>query len=336
MKMQNKYFEQIESALNDLRKSPLPLAGEYAFRDLDKEIFAGHLLKISVNHDRMPSLWIGSSDSVTSERVIWESRGIRASQSPDGSGSTNSWIVVEAENLYTDGIFTSFATSICGKCVDMKSSKRGTISGALDEWRELFLSNSEGLNLNELAGLLGELITLEEIAQIHGANALSFWHGFEGDRHDFSGHDIAIETKTKTGPGEEITINGIRQLEAPLDGLLALRLIRIEVTSNEELSLPGMVQRLRALGVNKGRLEEDMLKAKASPQQIATATKYFRLVDKSAFYVRDGFPRIVPDSFEAKQSPKGVSSLKYQISLGHAESFRASEQEFQKLINLLK
>lgn len=336
MKTQNELFGQLEIALNDLRKSPQPLAGEYAFRDLEKEIFAGHLLKISVNHDKKLSLWIGSSDSVTSERIIWESRGIRASQSPDGSGTTNSWIVVEAESLYTDGIFTSLATSICGKCVDMKSTRRGTINGALDEWRELFLSNTDGLNLNELAGLLGELITLEEIAQMHGANALEFWHGFEGDRHDFSGHDIAIETKTKTSPGEEITINGIRQLEAPIDGLLALRLIRIEETSKEELSLPGMVQRLRALGVNQGRLEEDMLKAKASPQQITTATRYFQLVDKSAFLVREGFPRIVPASFQGKQSPQGVSSLKYQINLGHAEAFRVNETEFKNLINQLK
>lgn len=336
MKTQNELFGQIEKALNDLRKGQQPLAGEYAFRDLEKEIFAGHMLKISVNNDRKLSLWIGSSDSVTSERVIWESRGIKASQSPDGSGTTNSWIVVEAESLYTDGIFTSLATSICGKCVDMKSTKRGTVSGALDEWRDLFLSNTDGLNLNELAGLLGELITLEEIARKHGANALEFWHGFEGDRHDFSGHEIAIETKTKTTPGEDITINGIRQLESPVDGQLALRLFRVEVVSNEELSLPGMVQRLRALGVNQGKLEEGMLKAKASPQQVTTATRYFRLVEKSVFFVRDGFPRIVPSLFEGKQIPQGVSSVKYQINIGHAESFRATESEYQNLIDQLK
>ena len=218
----------------------------------------------------------------------------------------------------------------------MKSTKRGTVSGALDEWRELFLSNKDGLNLNELAGLLGELITLEEIAQKHGANALEFWHGFEGDRHDFSGHEIAIETKTKTTPGEDITINGIRQLESPVDGQLALRLFRVEVVSNEELSLPGMVQRLRALGVNQGKLEAGMLKAKASPQQVTTATRYFRLVEKSVFFVREGFPRIVPALFERKQSPQGVSSVKYQINIGHAESFRATESEYQNLIDQLK
>ena len=68
MKTQNELFGQIEKALNDLRKGQQPLAGEYAFRDLEKEIFAGHMLKISVNHDRKLSLWMGSSDSVTSER----------------------------------------------------------------------------------------------------------------------------------------------------------------------------------------------------------------------------------------------------------------------------
>jgi hypothetical protein len=336
MKAQNELFAQLELALNDLRKSSAPLAGEFAFRNLNKEIFSGFLLKLSVNNIGRLSLWVGSNDIVSVERVIWESRGIRATQSPDGSGTTNSWIVVETEGLYTDGIFTSLATSICGKCIDTKSTKRGTISGALDEWRELFLSNADGLNVNELAGLLGELITLEEIAQKHGSNALEFWHGFEGERHDFCGSEIAIETKTKTTASADITINGIRQLETPGDGQLALRVIRIEATTSEELSLPGMVQRLRTLGVNQGRLEEGMLKAKASPQQITTATRYFRLLDKTAYIVRDGFPRIVPASFDGKQSPPGVSNLKYQINIGHAENFRLSETEFNNLIDQLK
>jgi hypothetical protein len=79
-----------------------------------------------------------------------------------------------------------------------------------------------------------------------------------------------------------------------------------------------------------------MLKAKASPQQITTATRYFRLVDKSAFLVREGFPRIVPASFEGKQPPQGVSNFKYQINLVHAESFRVNELEFKNLINQLR
>jgi len=330
-----KLFEELEEGLTSLRVSRTPPHGSYSFHDMPHVVAKGMLIKLAMNSVGTPSLWIGSSDLVTSEKVVWESKGIKASQSPDGSGATSSWIVIEAEKLYTDGIFISLATSICAKCIDINSTKRGVISDALDEWRQMFLNNTEGLNLNELAGLIGELITLEEIAKEHGASALETWHGFEGERHDFSRANIALETKTKTTAGAEITINGLRQLETPSDGKLMLRLIRLEATTSEDLCLPAMIKRLCALGLSQGKLEEGILKAKASPQQIANPTKYFHLIEKFAYKIEEGFPRIIPASFETKQCPPGVGGLKYQINIGHAERFKASESEYILHINQL-
>jgi len=328
-------FEELEGGLTSLRVSRTPPQGSYSFHDMPHAVAKGMLIKLAINSVGTPSLWIGSVDFVTSEKVIWESKGIKANQSPDGSGATSSWIVIEAEKLYTDGIFISLATSICAKSIEKKSTKRGVISDALDEWREMFLNNSEGLNLNELAGLIGELITLEEIAKKHGANALETWHGFEGDRHDFSRTNIALETKTKTTAGSDITINGLRQLEAPADGKLMLRLIRLEVTDSVDLCLPAMIKRLCALGLSQGKLEEGILKAKASPQQIVTGTRHFHVIEKVAYKIEEGFPRIIPASFESRQCPPGVSGLKYQINIGHAEGFKASESEYFLHINQL-
>lgn len=328
-------FEELEQGLISLRVSKAPPHGSYSFHDMPYVVAKGMLIKLAMNSAGTPSLWIGSVDLVTSEKVIWESKGIKAIQSPDGSGATSSWIVIEAEKLYTDGIFISLATSICANCIDLKSTKRGAISDALDEWREMFLNNTDGLNLNELAGLIGELVTLEEIAKVHGPSALETWHGFEGDRHDFSRGSIALETKTKTKAGPEITINGLRQLETPVEGRLMLRLIRIEVTNSEELCLPGMIKRLCALGLSQGKLEEGILKAKASPQQIVNATKYFHLIEKVAYKIEEGFPRIIPESFESRQCPPGVGGVKYQINIGHAEGFKAAESEYVSHINQL-
>jgi len=331
----NTVFEELESGLTSLRLSRQPSEGNYSFHDLNQQAGKDMLLKLAMNSVGTPSLWIGSTDVIMSEKNIWESKGIKAIQSPDGSGATSSWIVIEAENLYTDGIFISLATSICAKCIEEKSTKRGTVSGALEEWRKMFLNNTDGLSLNELAGLIGELITLEEIAKVHGPNALETWHGFEGDRHDFSRNSIAIETKTKTSSGAEITINGLRQLEAPENGKLILRLIRLEVTTAEALCLPSMIKKLCLLGVSQGKLEEGIFKAKASPQQITSASTHFQLIDKVAYHVTDGFPRIIPASFEGKQCPPGVSGLKYQINIGHAEPFKLLETEFMQSINQL-
>lgn len=335
MSNSNALFEELEAGLTSLRLSKQPQPGNYSFHDVEKGVAKGILLKLAMNSSGTPSLWIGSSDVLSAERNIWQSKGIIATQSPDGSGATSSWIVIETENLYTDGIFTSLATSICANCIEERSTKRGTVTGALEEWRDIFLNNTDGLSLNELAGLIGELITLEEIAEVHGPDSLEVWHGFEGERHDFSRNSIAVETKTKTTTGDEISINGLRQLEPPIEGKLMLRLVKLELTNSEAISLPGMIKRLCALGVSQGKLEEGILKAKASPDQITCPTKYFRLIEKAAYRVDEGFPRIIPGLFENKQCPPGVSGLKYQINIGYAEQFKTTDSEFIKHIQQL-
>jgi hypothetical protein len=336
MKTYNQLFEQLELSLNQLKSGPIPSPGNFSYRDLDKKIFLNHILKLALNENNDLSLWIGSSDTINTQRVIWESRGIKAKQSQDGSGVTSSWIVIEAENLYTPSIFISLATSICTKCIEQKSTKRSTVCAALEEWREMFLKNTDGLSLNELAGLIGELITLEEITKVHGATALDTWHGFEGECHDFSRNNFAIETKTKISVGRDISINGINQLEPPSDGKLFLRFLRLETTSNQnQLSLSSLVDSICKLGVSQGRLQENILKAGASINQITQSSNYFSVLERATYEVDEGFPRITKNSFKNNECPHGVSGLKYHINLSDAENYKVSDTTYLELIKKL-
>lgn len=329
MKIYNELFEQLELSLNQLKSGPIPSTGNFSYRDLDKTIFSNLLFKLALNENNDLSLWIGSSDTVNSQSVIWETRGITAKQSKDGSGTTSSWIVIEAENLYTPSIFVSLATSICAKCIEQKSTKKATIQKALEEWREMFLKNTDGLTLNELAGLIGELITLEEIAKIHGASALDTWHGFEGDCHDFSSNDFAIETKTKISDGLDISINGINQLEPPSDGELQLRFIRLETTTNQnQLCISSLVDNISKLGVSRGKLQENILMAGASINQVTQSGTYFSVLEKATYEITEGFPRIIKNSFVARECPRGVSGLKYHVNLGNAENYKVDDPAY--------
>lgn len=336
MKTYNELFEQVELSLNQLKSGPIPSLGNFSFRDLEKKFFYKHPIKLALNQNNDLSLWIGSSDTTGSQSVIWESRGIKAKQSPDGSGVTNSWIVIEAENLYTPSIFISLATSICSKCIEQNSTKRTIICAALEEWREMFLKNTDGLSLNELAGLIGELITLEEIAKVHGATALDTWHGFEGECHDFSRNNYAIETKTKISAGLDISINGINQLEPPSGGKLLLRFLRLETTTNQnKLSVSSLVNSICKLGVSQGKLQENILKAGASINQITQSNIYFNILERASYEIGEGFPRITRNSFKNDECPNGVSGLKYHINLSSAENCKVNDSFYHHLIKKL-
>jgi hypothetical protein len=334
MKSHNALFETIEQGLHILQLAKPPPKDSFCYHDLDKTMSGGYKIKLGMQDSATPSLWIGSTDTVKADHIFWESRGIKATQGPDTSGTTNSWIVIETQCLHSASIFISLATNISAKCIEQKSTKRGTVKAALDAWRDIFLYDNNGLSPQQLAGLIGELLTLEEIAATgHGANALETWHGFEGERHDFSRGQLAIETKTKTTSGLDITINGMTQLQPPADGKLVLRFMRLEETLDQHLSLPGIVERICGHGVGRGMLEEGILKAKASQHQITQPTKFFKLIEKTAYQVNEGFPRIIDTSFEDKKCPKGISGIEYRTNLGFAEGYKMNEATY---INFLK
>jgi hypothetical protein len=336
--MHNKLFEQVEQGLTELRLGHAPSIGTFSYRNINKEFSDGHLIMLGMNERYELSLWIGSKDIVKTPRVIWETRGIKATQSQDQSNRTDSWIVIETSSLNTGNIspsiFVSLASSICSKCIETKSTQSDIVRNALDEWREIFLGNPEGLGINELAGLIGELITLEEIAAVHGANALETWHGFEGERHDFSRKNYAIETKTKNSIGLDVSINGISQLEPPENGKLILRFLRLENAAINEsnISIPYLVKSICQHGVSQGKLIENILKAKASIQQVSQITHCFKLIETSSYEVTDNFPRITPASFKNNQCPYGVAGIKYKINLGNTEPYKLENSSFLEFV----
>lgn len=332
MKTRTEIFGELDREFGNLLMKGLPSPGSFYFVDI---LFASCPCMVSINHSGANALWIGSTEHVAGARRIWESSGIEATQAPDASGRTRSWITISLEGVSERALFVSLSSYICLKCMESGTSTASAIKEALDEWKGLFLGRAEGLTQNELAGLLGELLTLQELAESVGARSLDFWQGFEGESQDFRCGNLLIETKASIGQGNSLSINGLRQLARPSEGALLLRHLRLQPESPQGISLATVIERLGHLGLDIVRLKECILRVGASPAQLSDASKVFRVMERRCYQVDAGFPCLTEASFAEGKAPAGVSSVKYAIDLGKCAPFIIQESDYLSRIRNL-
>jgi hypothetical protein len=197
---------------------------------------------------------------------------------------------------------------------------------ALEAYRHL-LRRSRAWTQERAIGLAGELNLLLRLVKLSPASLLS-WVGPRGARHDFSRSGQAIEVKsTLVASRLTVGIASIHQLLEPEGGSLYLIHTVFERASNG-VSATDIVGQIRRCGVD-GALLNDLLAAVAYDEG-DDALQRVKLTETSTtmYQVRDGFPRIVPQSLREGALPAGTSSLRYEVDLGAAAAFRVvPEQE---------
>jgi hypothetical protein len=187
----------------------------------------------------------------------------------------------------------------------------------LDNWRELLdRPDPRLLGPQQLAGLFGELLLVEELSRQNPASALDAWTGPAKRQHDFARGHSAIEVKTTTvREGRIVEIHGVEQLEPPLDGSLHLSFVRLDVDS-DGLSVPLLIDRILGLGTDRAALLELLARAGYDPTRAAEYDFPRFVVRERRFYeVNDSFPKITPDGFTAGSVPAGVLRLRYDVDL---------------------
>ena len=114
--------------------------------------------------------------------------------------------------------------------------------------------------MEELVGLYGELVVLEDLLRVHRAS-VKCWTGPFGGRHDFSGRRFALEVKsTLTRVSKTVHISGIEQLMPPASG--------------SELGLMHLVlERAGAAGRTLGDLLESITALTDDPSRLADALR---------------------------------------------------------------
>jgi hypothetical protein len=336
MKNAEETFQAIVEALETIDLVAAPSRGSLKFQELELDGPNELLVRLGIDDARKVSIWLKSTGTSATKNIFWESTGIKATELVSESGSPFTWVVVDADDVYSRDLLASLAQSIIRKYLTGHGTAKSKVGAALDEWSELFLKNKNGLDAQKLSGLIGELLTLRDLAKECGPECLEAWQGFEGERHDFRKGNFALEVKVTTTPGSIVSINGSTQLETPNDGTLTLRFIRLEITPNGLIHLPSLLSELAALGLSKTTLEENILKLGAKPAELQDTTRAFSQHESAYYEVRDGFPRITPLSFHRDALPVGVSGLKYKIDLSIASELVLSGLASKQILRSFK
>ncbi len=187
----------------------------------------------------------------------------------------------------------------------------------LDRWRELLEREpSTLLEIEKLVGLFGELYFLRAMVQ-RNPNAIRYWTGPKGARHDFSMGSLAIEIKsTLSRHGLFVEVHGYEQLEPLQGGKLYLTVLRFEQGPSLGESLPELIESLVQYGGDRYRLFHLLAQVGIDTYSLSEYKEIrFHLREQRIYEVNEEFPRIISSSFIDGKLPKGVLKLAYQIDL---------------------
>ncbi|TWH16656.1 putative PD-(D/E)XK family protein DUF4420 [Rhodococcus rhodochrous J45] len=202
-------------------------------------------------------------------------------------------------------------------------------------WRSLFDSSRTLLGEARLSGLFAELWTLRDLMLRSPSAALS-WTGPGGYCHDFSAGRSAVEVKsTTTTESRTVRIHGLDQLDAPHDGKLHLRWMRLAARS-DGTSLGEIVDELLSLTDDPPSFLD---KLDSSGFRIADRNWYqhnrFVIVDDRWFEVDKSFPKLSLSQLTAAGIPVSVSDVEYSIEIPDGSYGSLSSGAIEDLIEKL-
>lgn len=216
-------------------------------------------------------------------------------------------------------------------CEDLISSSRNIpnhltpiqfISRRISAWLKLTEQGKNGLlSESEVRGLMGELIVLEKFIS-SGTNIielLTSWVGPLGADQDFQFSDTAWEVKTIQLDAPSFQVASERQLHTEERQLFLAVVSLKEGGEDGSVSLNAMVAKLRGfLQSNSDAL--DFFDDRLSEIGYASRHEYdgpsFHVGRIRLFSVKDGFPRLTPESL-----PSGLLDLNYRILLESCKEF---------------
>lgn len=219
-----------------------------------------------------------------------------------------------------DGVFADVSAEMMNR-IRAGLSPVDACASTLDDFRLLLADPTSGVTIQEVRGLVGELLMLRRMLRLD-ARAWQLWRGPMMERHDFRAGRLALEVKSSARvTGLSVQISAIDQLLAPTGGVLHLALYQLEQSTGGDLSVSTLAA--EAMSMASDSLEVRTLLAAVGcddPNTPVWNRANFRLEGEHHYVVGDDFPRIIPASFATGALPTGVTSLSYSIDLVAAES----------------
>jgi len=179
-------------------------------------------------------------------------------------------------------------------------------------WKNIFSPLPNNLSENEIQGLIGELIILEEMMEKEGeTKSIDAWMVAKLGKQDFVFAEHWIEVKTILSGVSVITISSIEQLDALGKGIL--RIVTLEKTSvnnDNRITLNLLANRIliNLKSESNRNLFRDIMEGryKCPNQQYDDFSYQFVKVDE--YIVDENFPRI-----RRKDLNDAIAGVKYEI-----------------------
>lgn len=265
------------------------------------------------------------------------SKGIRISaRDLEEDGEVRKFIDVVCRVPELNDLFDSVATDMIGAIDDDPTAPSAACREVLNRWREL-IEREPGpkLGQNELIGLFGELLVLNEITAL-SPESLDFWFGPERERHDFENTRIALEVKTSTIlNGRVCTVHGHLQLVPPQGASLYLFYLRVERSPNG-ISVPELIDLISKRQIDQLKFRELLSRAKYDERHAEEYAKFsLAVLERRLYRVDENFPKIVPESFSGGVFPGGVQNLEYVINLINEPPVPVTEADEMKILRQL-
>lgn len=231
-------------------------------------------------------------------------------------GVANNFLVIQCRTSSLLEQFSLLADDILEAVTSEPNRAPNIALETLERWRELLRDQRKPLLSDEqLIGVMGELLFLEELLCGHGPEVIEAWRGPLGARHDFDFINSSVEIKsTLSRDSFPAVFHGAKQLEAPRGRDLYVRGYQFEKTAAGN-SVPQVLARLFAGGL--GRYEILRLLENIGYSELDSSSyekRKFEILAKKTSIVNDDFPKLTVDTVRGKNLDQ-ISMLRYTVDL---------------------
>ncbi|HPI06690.1 MAG TPA: PD-(D/E)XK motif protein [Saprospiraceae bacterium] len=247
------------------------------------------------------------------------------------------WIVLTLLDEQFNDLFDDLIFSIYNKISNIADPSL-YVSDFLQtyyKWSEFFQDNNSTLLSDEdIQGLFGELLVLNEMVRANSAteinNILNNWKGPYDARHDFIGDEKNIEVKTKVVSSIYIKISSEYQLQPDAGKELELHVVSIIQNSATGFTLKDLVLLIKSYVTSK--LGDYTIILTTLSQKGLTARNLsdydhlkFMPVSIQGFYVTNSaFPRLI-----RSELPDAINTVNYKLNLTELKNFIIFENPLQ-------
>ena len=252
----------------------------------------------------------------------WTNRSITVEYRQIGiDGIANHFLVVQCR---TAGLLEQFSllTDDILEAIAGEPDRAAIITlETLERWKELLRDQRKPLLSDEqLIGVMGELLFLEELLSFHGAESIRAWQGPLGARHDFDFFDSAVEVKsTLSRESFPAVFHGAKQLESPSNCELYVRGYQFERTVNC-ISVPQILKRVLGKGVNRYLILNLLDTIGYSESESTNYEEYkFEVLAKKTSLVDENFPKLTVETV-SEDILDQISMLRYTVDLNFQKS----------------